>query len=68
MTYHYGGFWANIAPVRDPQTHRALYWKFEIFDEENLLFEGRDIDSQAARITVEARIDWLIAEGDRHAA
>jgi hypothetical protein len=65
MTYHYGGYWANITPIRDPMTHRALYWKYEVYDEDNLLFDGHDIDSQAARITVEAHIDWLISGSQR---
>lgn len=68
MTYHYNGYSAIINPVRDPETHKALYWKYEIFDDDTLLIEGHDIDSQAARITVEAHIDWLIAADRRLAA
>lgn len=67
MTYHYNGYSAIISPVRDPESHKTLYWKYEIYDEENLLLDGHDLDSQAARITAEAHIDWLIA-GDRHIA
>ncbi len=62
MTYSYNGYSAVITPVRDSQSHRVLYWKYEIYDEDTLLLGGHDIDSQAARITVEAQIDWLIAE------
>ncbi len=68
MTYHYQGYSATISPVRDPETHKALYWKYEIYDEHTLLLGGHDVDSQAARITVEAQIDWLIADDRRLAA
>ncbi len=68
MTYHYNGYSAIISPVRNPATHRADYWRYEIYDEDTLLLEGHDVDSQAARITVEAHIDWLIAEDRRLAA
>lgn len=65
MTYHYNGYSAIIMPVRDPESHKALYWKYEIYDEDTLLLDGHDVDSQAARITVEAHIDWLIADDQR---
>lgn len=68
MTYHYEGYSAIIKPVRDPETHKALYWRYEIYDEDNLLLDGHDVDSQAARITVEAHIDWLVAGSRRLAA
>ena len=68
MTYHYNGYSAIIRPVRDPETHKARFWKYEIYDEDTLLLDGQDVDSQAARITVEAHIDWLIAEDRRIAA
>ncbi len=68
MTYHYQGYSAIISPVRDPETHKALYWKYEIYDEHTLLLDGHDVDIQAARITVEAQIDWLIADDRRLAA
>jgi hypothetical protein len=68
MTYHYNGYSAIISPVRDPESHKAVYWKYEIYDENNLLLDGRDVDSQAARITVEAHIDWLIGQDHRLAA
>lgn len=68
MTYHYGGYSAIIKPVRDPETHKVLYWKYEIYDEDTLLLDGHDVDSQAARITVEAHIDWLVANSRRIAA
>lgn len=68
MIYSYNGYSAVIAAVRDPQSHKALYWKYEIYDEDTMLLDGHDVDSQAARITVEARIDWLIADNHRLAA
>lgn len=68
MTYNYSGYSAVIKPVRDPESHKALYWKYEIYDEDTLLLDGHDVDSQAARITVEAHIDWLVADSRRIAA
>ena len=68
MTYHYNGYSAVIKPVRDPESHKALYWKYEIYDEDTLLLDGHDVDSQAARITVEAHVDWLVADSRRIAA
>jgi hypothetical protein len=68
MTYCYNGYSAVITPVRHPETHKAIYWKYEIYDEDTLLLDGHDVDSQAARITVEAHIDWLIANTRRLAA
>ncbi|MDT8067761.1 MAG: hypothetical protein ROO76_06295 [Terriglobia bacterium] len=68
MIYSYNGYSAVITPVRDPKSHRALRWKYEIYDEDTLLLDGHDVDSQAARITVEAHIDWLIAENHHLAA
>ncbi|MGE5110049.1 MAG: hypothetical protein ACM3JB_04255 [Acidobacteriaceae bacterium] len=68
MTYHYNGYSAIITPVRDPESHKALYWKYRIYDEGNLLLDGHDVDSRAARITVEAQIDWLIADNRRRVA
>jgi hypothetical protein len=65
VTYSYNGFSAVITPVRDPHNRKALYWKYEIYDEDTLLLNGHDVDSQAARITVEAHIDWLIAGSRR---
>jgi replication-associated recombination protein RarA len=62
MTYHYNGYSATIRAVRDPDSHKTLYWKYEIYDEDTLLLDGHDVDSQAARITVEAHIDWLVAD------
>ena len=66
MTYHYNGYSAIISPVRDPESHKALYWKYEIYDEDNLLLDGQNVDSRAARMTVEGHIDWLI--GQKHRA
>ena len=68
MIYHYNGYSATIKPVRDPESHKAMYWRYEIYDEKTLLLDGHDVDSQAARITVEAHIDWLIADIRRLAA